>query len=89
MNCPTCDGAMDAIITPGSGVGAAPLIRWCPRCGTMKCGPADPCAPKLVERCREFRKTIRADYGSHCSLCRVNWKLLGLAECIHTPAAKG
>jgi hypothetical protein len=67
---------------------ASPGIFWCPRCGTI-CGQTDipqgdrPQAPKLVERCREFEKSLVAA-GMMTDV--QPWRTLGIAESIHPPA---
>jgi len=56
-------------------------IFWCPRCGTLKAMLMSERAseierPKLVDRCREYRKLdVIAD----------EWWRLGIEEAIHVP----
>jgi hypothetical protein len=73
MTCETCDHT-----TSGLGNG----YFWCPRCGTLKRFPQASwqtvTTPKLVERCREFGRTLGP-------LERVPWYRLGIEESIYRP----
>lgn len=83
MACPTCSHTMESINDV-----AVYRIFVCPRCGTVKTEvyTGDPnnwhvevYVPKLVERCREFRK-VMTDGADACE-----WARLGIAESIDLP----
>jgi len=82
MACPTCDHTMS---------GLAGGWYWCPRCGTIQNllndgGPmADPEAPALVGRCRQFAAEVLADGIEECSVqtAREVWRRRGVSESIN------
>ncbi len=79
MACPTCSHTMQTFGSIGN--------FWCPRCGTIKrdhpgCDTTE--APKLVERCREFRDKAENGMGLSSASAHL-WHRLGIAESINTP----
>lgn len=84
MPCPTCSHTVESL--------GLTLDRrrffWCPRCGTLVMQNTDDAgevervtsdAPKLVERCRKFRK-VMTDGADACE-----WARMGIEESINLP----
>lgn len=60
-------------------------VFWCPRCGTLRTdygGFGDDHLPKLVERCRQFEKTMDA---RDCA----RWHSVGIKESIEPKEQAG
>lgn len=51
---------------------------WCPRCGTIRLCDGDVHAPALVQRCRQFGKTLEGECAVHAD----QWERLGVQESI-------
>lgn len=81
MPCPTCDATMSKITDQ-----PCPTFH-CERCGTMKCvrsaDNVDVYVPKLVERVRDLRETMKAEVGFH-AFDQAAWHQLGILEAIFT-----
>lgn len=85
MSCPACDGTMQCL-------DGQTAWFWCPRCGTVRHifradDSHEDTLPKLVGKCREFRRTLGPDYLSQFASCRADWQRLGIAEAIGEPEA--
>lgn len=91
MACPTCDHTMHAIGITGGG----PTFL-CLRCGTFiqyfSIGSPERnlYVPKLVERCRKFRKTRHPSFKAEVGIfgdpvLAAEWERSGIAESINTP----
>jgi hypothetical protein len=91
MACPNCGHTLEAIIAPGPpGTIRAAICHWCPRCGTVRCGPQT-WTPKLAERCRMFERDVVILHMTSLG----EWFRLGIAESIRPqdegllPSARG
>jgi hypothetical protein len=74
MSCPSCSHTMHQM---GCRSTDLPFF-WCPRCGTIKNCDAVVGVPVLLERCREFEKTLGDERASNA----VKWHALGIEESI-------
>lgn len=81
MKCRTCAHKLECI-TRAFG------WFWCPGCGTCFHSPTkESRLPKLVEKCRTFRKCLGAEHMTQHQSCRDEWNAEGgIAESINTPA---
>ncbi len=85
MSCPTCSADMP-ILVPG------PMLSYylCERCGTVcafnKSGERrHTFIPKLVERCRRFKKEMDDAFAVQGMFNVSLWDSLGIEESIHLP----
>lgn len=72
MACPTCDDVQRCV---------GPLMLWCPRCGTwVDESPSCPTVlkPALVNRCREFQKTMNDEQMDV-------WDFYDIPDCLNLP----
>lgn len=83
MSCPTCDHTMQCV---------ADWVFWCPRCGTVGersgvMAALQSQAPKLVERCKEFSKTMlsKQNASGFEMWFKAHWHRVGIAESIDRP----
>lgn len=83
--CPTCSHTLGTLC-----VHEGMQFVNCDRCGTVVVRilegdyPDRVYVPKLVERCREFEKTLPLE-GMPSTLTRETWHRLGIAEAIRRP----
>ncbi len=81
MSCDSCGHTMQPL--------DASVWFWCPRCGSIRMqGGMHPEAPKLVERCREFRAARHPSFKAEVGIfgdpvLAAEWVRLGIAEAIN------
>jgi hypothetical protein len=72
MPCPACNRKMTKYHD----------VLWCHACGTIKIGQSVQ-VPSLIDRCLAFEKVMGPEWLTQCGHLVTEWKLIGVADCIH------